>query len=262
MQRTALILFFAFSAFAADTAPDLIVAAKHGQTEKVAKLLANGSTIDITDKDGRTALMQAAMHGHAAIVEELLKHGAKADTRDRLGWTAFGLAIFSSASGRDAVLKALPPHPPLRLMLEVGWTPENLVTSCFLRPQQLREQIAGIQTDAQAAGALRDAVIAGGKSIVELVPEAGDATLRLTVRPGVSCVQQQSADNITELIDVKLTAADGSVLLEKTVGGGLKGLHARSVTSPAQYGVTFQEWAKAHGPQIYSAALEAWLKHR
>jgi ankyrin repeat protein len=268
MRSTALISLIAFNilaccvlAFASDA--DLLLAAKRGQTDKVAALLAKDSGVDPTDKDGRTPLMLAAMRGHAGTVAELLKHGAKADLRDRVGWTAYGLAVFSTANGRDAVLQALPSHPPLRLMLEASWSPENLVTSCFLRPAQLREQAAAIQPDAQVAAALRDAVMTAGKHFVELVPEGGDATLRLTVRPGISCVQQQSADNVTEVIDLKLTAAEGgAVLLEKTVGGGLKGLRARAVTSPAQYGVTFEEWAKAHGTEIYSAALEAWLKRR
>ena len=264
MQRTALALLFTLYTYAADNGgADLLLAAKRGQTEKVSALLAKGSPVDATDKDGRTPLMLAAMRGHVDTVAALLAHGAKAAARDRLGWTAFGLAIFSSAGGRDAVLKALPPHPPLRLMLEVGWTPQNLVTSCFLRPAQLREQVAAIQPDAQVAAAVRDAVLNAARRFVELVPEGGDATLRLTVRPGISCVQQQSADNITEVIDVKLTVAEGgAVLLEKTFGGGLKGLHARAVTSPAQYGVTFEESAKAHGSEIYNAALEAWLKLR
>ena len=268
MQRYAVVFLIAFNILAAcilvaDSGADLILAAKRGQTEKVAALLAKDTAVDPSDKDGRTPLMLAAMRGHADTVAELLKHGAKADLRDRVGWTAFGLAVFSTANGRDAVLKALPAHPPLRLMLEAGWTRENLVTSCFLPPAQLREQVAAIQTDAQVAAALRDAVTTAGRRFVELVPEGGDATLRLTVRPGVSCVQQQSADNVTELIDVRLTAAEGgAALLEKTFGGGLKGLHARTVSSPAQYGVTFEEWAKVRGSEIYAAALEAWLKRQ
>jgi hypothetical protein len=262
MPRTALLLLIASCAFAADNGADLILAAKRGQTEKVAALLSKGSPVDPADKDGRTPLMLAAMHGHADTVAALLQHGAKADLRDRVGWTAYGLAVFSTASHRDAVLDLLPARPPLRLMLEVKWTPENLVTSCFLRPAQLREQVAAVQPDAQVAAALRDAVLASGKRFVELVSEGGDATLRLTVHPGTSCVQQQSADNITELIDIRLAAGDGSVLLEKTVGGGFKGLHARSVTSPAQYGVTFEESAKSHGSEICAATLEAWLKRQ
>lgn len=256
------LLIAASITWAADSGADLLAAARKGQTARVASLLAKGSPIESTDKDGRTPLMQAAQHGHADTVELLLKHGAKADARDRQGWTAYGLAVFSSANGRDAVLKALPPHPPLRLMLEAVWSPENLVTSCFLRPPQLREQVAEIQPDAQIAAAVRDFATMNGKHLVEIVPEGGDATLRLNARPGVSCVQQQSVDNVTLVIDAKVTASKDAVLLEKTFGGGLKGLHARSVTSPAQYGAVYEEWARAHAGQIFWAALEAWLRHR
>ena len=52
------------------------------------------------------------------------------------------------------------------------------------------------------------------------------------------------------------------MLLEKTFGGGLKGLHARAVSSPAQYGAIFSELAKANAPQIYWAVVEACLRAR
>lgn len=260
-KRLALLLILTIPALAANSA-DLLAAAKRGDTGKVSALLSKGASVESVDKLGRTPLMLAAMRGHAATVTELLKHGAKPDVRDKQGWTAYGLAVVSDAAGRDAVLKALPAHPPIRLTLETGWSPENLVTSCFLHPQQLREQVAGIQPDAQVAAAVHEYAVLNGKHVLEFVAEGGDGTLRLTVRPGVSCVQQQSADNVTELIDVKLTAGDGTVILEKTFGGGLKGLHARTVTSPAQYGVLFEEWAKSHAGGIYSAALEAWLRRR
>jgi len=48
----------------------------------------------------------------------------------------------------------------------------------------------------------------------------------------------------------------------KAVGGGLKGLHVKSATSPAQYPALFADWAKAHASQIYWAAVEAWLRAR
>lgn len=261
-MRLVFVFLITLGSYAADTGVDLLTAAKRGDTSKVAALLAKGSPIEAKDKDGRTPLMLAAMRGHADTVAALLKLGAQPDARDLLGWTAYGLAVFSTAGGHDAVLKVLPQHPPLRLLLEVGWTPQNLVTSCFLRPPQLREQVASVQTDAQIAAAVRDYSILNGKRVLEFVADGGDGTLRLTAKPGISCLQQQEADNVTELVDLKLTAADGTVLLEKTFGGGLKGLHARTVTSPAQYGVTFEEWARTHAGEIYSASLEAWLRRR
>jgi hypothetical protein len=261
-MRWTLLLLIAAAVFAAHESPEMLLAAKRGQTAKVAALIAKGGSVESTDRDERTPLMLAAMHGHAAVVEVLLKSGANPEARDRFGYTAYGLAVLSSSDGREAVLKALPQHPPLRLTVETAWTPENLVTSCFLRPAQLRDQIAAVQPEAQAAAAVRDYAVLNGRRVLEFLAEGGDGALRLTVRPGVSCVQQQSADNVTELIAVRLTAADGSVILEKIIGGGLKGLHARTVTSPAQYGVTFEEWAKAHAGEIYNAVLEAWLRRR
>src|SRR5579883_2240192 len=163
MRRYLLIFLLAASPLAADSGADLLAAAKRGDTTQVAQLLSKGSPIDTKDKQGRTPLMLAAMRGHTDTVVELLKHGAKADARDRDGWTAYGLTVFSSSNGRDAVLKVLPPQPPLRLMLEAGWSPENLVTSCFLRPAQLREQVAAVQPDAQIAAAFRDALLQNGK---------------------------------------------------------------------------------------------------
>jgi hypothetical protein len=81
------------------------------------------------------------------------------------------------------------------------------------------------------------------------------------VRPSISCVQQQTVDNVSLAIDLKvLRVSDGAVLLEKTFGGGLKGLRARATTSPAQYGPLFLEWAKAHASGIYWTAVEAWLR--
>jgi Ankyrin repeats (3 copies) len=262
-KRIAFLLFLLTPALAAQGAPDLLAAARKGDTQRVAALLAKGGPIESTDKAGRTPLMLAAQHGHADTVRLLLQHGAKPDARDRQGWTAYGLAAISTASGRDAVLKALPPQPPVRVALEVSWSPENLYNSCFLMPQQLTQQVAEVEPDARVAAALRDYALLNGKGVLEFVSGDGDATLRLKVRPGVSCNPQQSADSLTLAIDATLTSAkDQAPMLEKTFGGGLKGLHARTVTSPAQYSALYEDWAKSHAGPIYAAVLEAWLRHR
>jgi hypothetical protein len=60
-------------------------------------------------------------------------------------------------------------------------------------------------------------------------------------------------------LDVRLER-NRAPLLEKTFGGGLKGLHVRTVRSPAQYQPLYAEWAKSHAAQIYEAAVEAWLR--
>jgi hypothetical protein len=260
VRVAAIVIAVVCAAAAADLGGELRAASKKGQTQEVAALLAKGAPIESSDKDGRTALMIAAERGHAVTVKLLLDRGANPAARDRDGWTSYALAL---TEGRDEVLKLLPHPDPLRAALQVTWVPDNLYTSCFLRPQELAQQIAGIQPDMMVAAALRDYAVLNGKGAAQLVADNPQATLVLKVRPGVSCIQQQSADNLNLAIDARLVrATDQSVLLEKTFGGGLKGLHARAVTSPAQYGAIFAEWAKSHAAAIYWAGVEAWLRAR
>lgn len=262
MKSVALFLICLIPVFAGDPGADLLSAARKGQAQKVSTLLARGGNIDALDDKGRTPLMLAAAHGHPDIVKLLLAHGAKPDLRDRVGWTAYGLAIFSSAANRDAVLKTLPERRPVRIALDPVLSTENIYTSCLMTLPQLTEHIAGVQPEAQVAAALRDAALKNGKGVVEFVGGEADATLKLRVRPGASCLQQENADNLSLAIDATLVTPDNTLLWEKTYGGGLSGLHGRMVNSPVQYAPVYEEWAKAHAGQIYWAALEAWLRHQ
>lgn len=247
-------------AWAADAGLDLRNAAKKGQTAQVAALVGRGVPIDSVDKDGRTALMLAAQRGHAETVKLLLDRGAKADARDRQGWTAYALAVIE---GRDDVVKLFPAREPLESVLDVKWAPDNVYGSCFLKPQQLAEEVAAMQPDSMAAAALRDYAALSGKGVARFVESGGAVTVTVKVRPGISCLQQQTLDNVSVAIDVRAVRnADQRVLLEKTFGGGLKGLKARTVSSPAQYAPLFSEWTRSHAPQIYWAIVEAWLRAR
>src|SRR4051794_5905148 len=145
MGRWWWIAALAAAAWAADPAADLRDAAKRGRTQQVEALISHGAPVDTADKDGRTALMLAARGGHADTVKLLLAKGAKPDIRDRQGWTASGLAVIE---GRDSVVKLSPPREPVAASIEAKLSPENLYTSCFLRPAELPEQVAGIQPDA------------------------------------------------------------------------------------------------------------------
>ena len=258
-MRIWLLLLVAVGLPGADLGPGLRSAARKGQNSEVEDLLKKGAAIDSPDKDGRTALMLAADRGRAATVKLLLTRGANPKARDREGWTAYALAL---AAGRDEVLKLLPAPSPLVVYMDAGWDRANLYSSCFMTLPQLVQQIAGLEPGAMVAVAIRDFAASNGRGRMEFVAApGGDAVLHLKARPAASCLAQQTVDNLSLEIDVRMERTAGrGTLLEKTFGGGLKGLHARTVTSPAQYQPLLAGWASSHAPQIYWAAVEAWLR--
>jgi Ankyrin repeats (3 copies) len=258
-MRIWLLLLVAVASSGADLGPDLRNAARKGQTSQVEALLAKGAAIDSPDRDGRTALMLAAGRGRAATVKLLLARGASPQARDREGWTAYALAL---AAGRDEVLKLLPAPSPMVVFMDPGWDRANLYSSCFMTPPQLVQHIAALEPGMLVAVAIRDFAASNGRGRLEFIATpGGDAVLHLKSRPAVSCMPQQTLDNLSLEIDVRLErTAGGATLLEKTFGGGLKGLHARTVSSPAQYQPLLAGWASSHAPQIYWAAVEAWLR--
>jgi hypothetical protein len=254
-------------------------AASKGLTAKVGELLAKGASLGAKDKNGRTALMLAAQRGHAETVRALLEKGASPNDRDARGYTAYGLAMFSPAGARtgiDEVLSALPRPPRPHLVVETAWSAAGLYSSCFLRPEQLVQQVGGIQLDAIALVDFRRFVAHSGKDLVEIVKaesrgvamvpdddafQDADAVLALEVRPVAACLPQESNDNLSLTIEAQLVRAkDRSVVWKKTYGGGLAGLHARRVTSPSQYFPVYDEWTKAHAEQVYGDAVEAWYR--
>lgn len=58
------------------TKPRLVRAARKGDLAKIEKLLSAGSEVDVSDRCGRTPLMEACRNGHNKAVELLLEHGA------------------------------------------------------------------------------------------------------------------------------------------------------------------------------------------
>jgi hypothetical protein len=260
-----LLLLPAGAAFGADLGPDLLAAAKKGQLDRVRTLADRKAPLESRDKDGRTPLMLAAQRGHAAVVEFLLDRGADASARGRDGFTAYGMALTSSSRGRDRVLKLLPEPPKRRVALEVQLAPDNLYSSCSMAPPQLAQFIAGLRPEAMVLDAVRAAAAAPGVPAwaipLDLVGEGGDAAATIKVRPEVACVQPQTVDQVSLAIDLRVTLnGRDAPLVEKTFGGGLKGLHVRTATSPAQYQGLFNDWAKAHAADIYWAIVTAILK--
>jgi ankyrin repeat protein len=250
---------------AADTGPELLTAARKGQADRIRALLVRKAPIEAKDRQGRTPLMLAAEHGHADAVRALLDAGASPSARDREGATAFALALLSSSGGREAVLKLLPAPKRIRATLEARLSPENLYSSCLMSLQQLGAAISEIRPEALVLAAVREVAANPGLPPedvpIDWVDAAAGARVLLAVRPQVSCVQQQSADNLSLAIDVRVSVEGREApVLEKTFGGGLKGLHVRRAGSPAQYGALFSDWARGHAAAVYWAAVGALLE--
>jgi len=256
---------------ASDPSANLLSAAASGQTRRAEMLLGAGANIETRDRNKRTPLMLAAQHGHAETVRLLLSKGAQDNARDADGLAAYALTFLFPAHGvsranAEEVLKALPRPAPVRLIVDAATNPEDLVGSCFTKSrEELIEFVNGIHVDGLVLSDFQDLLATTGGGLVQIVRAdrhgvtpatepvpAGDAdaVLSLQVQPAASCVQATS-DSLSLAIGVRVIRVHGgSVILQKTYGGGLGGLHMRTVTNPAQYPALYQGWTREHAGAI------------
>jgi hypothetical protein len=263
-------------AIAADQSQGLLAAAAKGETTLVQTLIQAGAGVEAADKNGRTPLMLAAQHGHLDTVRALLAAGANPDARDKSGFTAFGLALLDPIGHgeHEAVLKLLPQHPRFSLAVVAGWSAARLVSSCFQRREQSIQQFGLMRPDESLLRELQAFATSSGKGLAQLVhvdakaveplqPEPvddADAVVTLEIEPGAAC-SGGTADSLTFAIEVKVfRARDRLLLLQRSLGGGVKGLRAQTVENAAQYKPVYEAWMKAQAGPIYWTAVEALLK--
>jgi hypothetical protein len=281
MRFFAVLLTTVLPLLAADAPLDILQAARKGMTRELASLLLKGADPETRDKQGRTPLMLAAQYGRTATLRLLLDKGAKPDVRDSHGWNAYMLALLAPSGGmvhtrHDAVLKLLPQPKRFRLAIIASWTPgKALFSSCFMRPEELTQQIREIHPDGMVIEALRHYAATSGRDFIAVVsadargnseiserptPKDVDAVLTLLVEPGATCVQQ--VDQLSLSIQATLNRAqEEKPVLEKSFGGsGLKtGMRGEAATNPKQYGALYAPWVKSEVGPVYWAVLTALL---
>ncbi|PMP64381.1 ankyrin repeat domain-containing protein [Desulfurella multipotens] len=89
------------------TADDLFKAVSNSNATLVKKILAQGISPNVKDKNGSTPLMYAAYYGNLEICKILIAHGADVNARSVVGGTALGAA---KESGNQAVYNFLLQH--------------------------------------------------------------------------------------------------------------------------------------------------------
>jgi hypothetical protein len=273
MRGVALMLFATVVAGAQPS--ELLEAARAGRTKDVEALLAKGSSVDARDLSGRTALMVAAESGHAAVVKLLLEKGADANARDAHGWNAYMFALLAPAGdsvrAREAVLKLLPPANRLRVSVNAMWAPsETIFQSCFLKPEQLSQQMRALRPDGMVLEAFQRFAITSGRDLVAIVQsdamgtsevpnkvarEDVDATLLLTAEPEVSCGYHSDKVGIAIRVEVVRPGKDPRTLPPAAAP-------AETVANPRQYAPILMERARREIGTAYWSVVAALMEQR
>lgn len=254
------------TARAADLAPQILSAAAAGKTADIQALIDKGAPLEARDKDARTPLMLAAQHGHAEAVRLLLAKGALPDARDKSGLTAYGLALLDPVGRGDhaQVLQALPQPPRPRIAMEAIVAAGGLISSCFMPPGQLKQQVTNLSLDAVAVKEIVDYARVSGKGLAGIVqvekPSDADAQVTVLVQPSAAC-EAQSGDSLNLAIEVLVyRAKDHRLLQRKVFAGGFKGLRRQTVNNAAQYGPVYTAWIKPQAGPMYWFIVETLLR--
>lgn len=156
----------------------LHVASLLGHGKLVELLLHEGANVDDAAVNGMTPLMRAAMNGHAGVVERLLAAGARVDHQATYGATA----LMSAADGGHAAV--------VRKLLAAGADPSlragNGETASSLAAAEGREEIVGLLSPG-----------AGGSAGAD--PGYAEARARIHYRAGIEHDDGGRLDEAIEL---------------------------------------------------------------
>ncbi len=161
----------------------LMMAAKLGSAEVVAKLLQAGANVNDRNANGGTALMYAAIRGDKATLMLLLENGAQVNLDAKFGWTALMVA---AAKGHAQLIEVLLMYGADANVRDIyQWTP--LMRSAFSGHRQAVAVLLNHpETDVNAqdengATALHHAATNGDAKLVRLLLEY-DASTKLKDR--------------------------------------------------------------------------------
>ena len=74
---------------------DIFAACKQGDIDRVRDLILGGTSVNITDTDGRSLLFYACLHNHEEIVQCLIKQGSNVNLQEhKHGWSALYVAAY------------------------------------------------------------------------------------------------------------------------------------------------------------------------
>lgn len=131
----------------------MMLAASRGQTDEVARLLAQGVPVNQQDDHGHTALHLAAWRAHVATADLLLRSGGDVNAQDLHGDTVLYL---SAQQGSGSIVRLLLAHGADSTRANrYGLIPEQIAGGEALdvlvahREQQMLRAVAGVAVDEQ-----------------------------------------------------------------------------------------------------------------
>jgi outer membrane protein assembly factor BamB len=214
----------AFPARAADLGPDLLAAAKKGDTNAVKALLAKGADVNAKNAYGATALSSAADKGHLAIVKLLMDHKADVNVKDTfyksspLDWAIMRghvdivkVLVAAGASGADDSLQSAAAGGRIEIV-------RAILENAKLKDETLTKALA--------------ATPAKHTAIAELLTKAGAKSLKKTevaVERDLLASYAGTYRSDRDL-EIKIAIADGKVTMQFGTTAAIT-LEARDKTS-------------------------------